>query len=290
MTSSKLSMNIRGAIWMLGMVTSLSLLAVAARELSDQHGPYQLLVVRHSFSLVILLPFIFLYKPKILKTEKLFLHIFRNTSHFFATAGWIVAITMLPLAEVFAIEFTTPVWVAFFAVLFLNEKMNKGRTVSLLLGLIGILVILRPGFNVISFGSIIMVISAVGFAITNASTKALTRYDGLITILFWMSIIQLSLAIIPATLEWSPFLLHDLPWVILVGITGLSAHYSMTKAFQLADVSLVNPIDFLRLPLIAIVGYLLYSEKVDIFVGIGAFLIFAGNYYAIWREEKIKQF
>ena len=131
-----------------------------------------------------------------------------------------------------------------------------------------------------------MVISAIGFAITNASTKALTKYDKLLTVLLWMSLIQLPLSLIPAIFYWNSYLISEIPWVIIVGLTGLSAHFSLTRALQLADASLVNPIDFLRLPLIAIAGYLIYSENIDLFVILGAIIIFVGNYYSIWKENK----
>ena len=270
---------------MLGMVISLSLLAVGARELSDRHGPFELLVARHSIALMILLPFVKLSKFNLDRTQHFILHLFRNISHLAATAGWFIAIGLLPLAEVFAIEFTTPIWVAVFATLFLREKINRGRVIALILGMVGVLVILRPGFNVIGLGSVIMLASAVGFAVTNTCTKALTRYDNLITVLFWMSLIQLPISFIPAVFKWTPLMWNEIPWILVIGISGLLGHLSLTRALQLADATLVNPVDFLRLPLIALVGYLVYSEKVDIYVAIGALLIFSGNYYAIWREK-----
>ncbi len=279
--------NLRGALWMFGMVVSLSLLAIAARELGDRHNPMELQVVRHGMSLLILLPFVVRAGFRPIRSNNLKLQIFRNLSHFAATIGWYLAVTMLPLAEVFAIEFTTPVWVALLAVLFLGEKMNRGRMIALVLGIAGILVILRPGFTEVGLGTWIMVGAALGFAVANASTKRLTRTDSVLTVLVWMSGLQGAMALAGvATLGWTAPTAGELPWLVVIGLMGLAAHFSLAKALQLADVSLVNPVDFLRLPLIAVVAYIAYGEAVEVAVLIGAAMIFAGNYVAIRRESR----
>ena len=268
------------------MVASLSLLAIAARELAPRHNPMELQVVRHGMSLLILAPFVIRAGLRSFQTTNLKLQLFRNASHFAATIGWYTAVTLLPLAEVFAIEFTTPVWVAVLAVLFLGEKMNVGRVVALVLGIAGILVILRPGFNDVGPGTWMMVATAFGFAIANACTKGLTRTDSVLTVLLWMSMLQGLMAVVGASFDWTAPTVDEIPWLIVIGVTGLGAHYSLAKALTLADVSLVNPVDFLRLPLIAVVGFLAYGEGVDVLVLVGAGIIFAGNYYSIQRESR----
>lgn len=278
--------NVRGALWMFGMVASLSLLAIAARELAPRHNPMELQVVRHGMSLLILAPFVIRAGFRPFRTTNLKLQLFRNVSHFAATIGWYTAVTLLPLAEVFAIEFTTPVWVAVLAVLFLGEKMNVGRVVALVLGIAGILVILRPGFTDVGAGTWMMVATAFGFAIANACTKGLTRTDSILTVLLWMSMLQGLMAVVGASFEWTAPTVDEIPWLLVIGVTGLGAHYSLTKALTLADVSLVNPVDFLRLPLIAVVGFLAYGEGVDVLVLVGAGMIFVGNYYSIRRESR----
>jgi len=281
-----MSDNLRGALWMFGMVAALSLLAIAARELAPRHNPMELQVVRHGMSLLILLPFVVRAGFRPLRTTNLKLQLFRNVSHFAATVGWYISVTLLPLAEVFAIEFTTPVWVALLAVLFLGERMNVGRIVALVLGIVGILVILRPGFTDVGTGTWLMVATAFGFAVANACTKGLTRTDSVLTLLLWMSMLQGTMALVGASFEWTSPIVEEIPWLIVIGVSGLAAHYSLAKALTLADVSLVNPVDFLRLPLIAVVGFLAYGEGVDILVLVGAGLIFIGNYYSIRRESR----
>jgi drug/metabolite transporter (DMT)-like permease len=271
---------------MLGMVGSLSLLAVAARELAPRHDPMELQVMRHAIGLAILLPIVAARRFRDVRSGNIRLQIYRNLSHFGATVGWYAAVMLLPLVEVFAIEFTTPVWTALLAVLFLGERLNTGRVAALVLGLAGILIILRPGITAVGAGEAIMLTAAFGFAIANAATKALTRTDNALTILLWMSVIQGAIAIVPGSLSWTPVSAAEIPWVVIVGITGLGAHLSLTKAMQLADASLVAPVDFLRLPIIALVGVLLYAEAIDVLVLVGAAMIFAGNYYSIRHEAR----
>jgi len=231
---------------MLGMVGSLSLLAVAARELAPRHDPMELQVMRHAIGLAILLPIVAARRFRDVRSGNVRLQIFRNLSHFGATVGWYAAVTLLPLVEVFAIEFTTPVWTALLAVLFLGERLNTGRVAALVLGLAGILIILRPGVTAVGAGEAIMLTAAFGFAIANAATKGLTRTDSVLTILLWMSVIQGAIAIVPGSLSWTPVSAPEIPWVVIVGITGLGAHLSLTKAMQLADASLVAPASHYR--------------------------------------------
>ena len=217
-----MSPAVRGALWMLGMAASISLMAVAARELTARHDPMEIQLMRHGISLAILLPIVAANRFRDVRTGSFKLQVFRNVSHFGATVGWYAAVAMLPLAEVFAIEFTTPLWTALLAVLFLGERFNRGRVIALALGLAGILVILRPGVTPVGASEAIMVAAAVGFALHNVATKALTRTDSVITVLLWMSIIQGALAVIPGTLSWAPVTAAELPWVVIAGITGLT--------------------------------------------------------------------
>jgi drug/metabolite transporter (DMT)-like permease len=197
----------------------------------------------------------------------------------------VYAISLLPLATVFAIEFTMPVWAAVLAMIFLGERLNQGRIVMLALGVVGVLVMLRPGLAVIQPAALVMLVGAFAYASTMVATKRLSGHDSAFAILFYMAVIQLPLALVPALPQWVWPGLRDLPWVLALGVVGLSAHYCMTRAFRLADAMVVVPIDFLRLPLIAVVGALLYGERLDLVIMVGAAVIFAGTFYSIRRES-----
>jgi drug/metabolite transporter (DMT)-like permease len=235
-------------------------------------------------SLLILL-FLLPGRWKSLRTRHFGLHVLRNCFHFAGQYAWVYAISLLPLATVFAIEFTMPVWAAVLAMIFLGERLNQGRVVMLALGVVGVFVMLRPGVAVIQPAALVMLLGAFAYASTMIATKRLAGYDSAYAILFYMAVIQLPLGLVPALPQWVWPGLRDLPWVLALGVVGLSAHYCMTRAFRLADAMVVVPIDFLRLPLIAVVGALFYNEPLQLVIMVGAAIIFAGTFYSIRRES-----
>ncbi len=275
----------RAAFWMVGTLLSFSALAIATRELSAEQNALQIVFMRAALGLAIIAPIVAWRGWRSVRTRNLRLQVFRNTLHLAASFGWYQGIAVLPLAQVFAIEFTAPFWVAIFAVILLGERMNRGRTIAIAFGLIGMLIILRPGFTGFSIGSLYVLGAAIGFAGTHISTKRLTSTDSVLMVLFWMSFIQVPLSAPLALLNWSPITASAVPWILIIGVTGLTAHYCMTRALHLADATVVIPMDFLRLPLIALVGFAFYSEGFEIYVLLGAVIMFTGNYVSIRRER-----
>jgi drug/metabolite transporter (DMT)-like permease len=276
---------LRGALWMVGALVSFSIMAVSVRELLRSMGSFEILFIRSFMSLLFL---VFLLPSRglaPLRTRHFGLHVLRNMFHFAGQYAWVYAISMLPLATVFAIEFTMPVWAAVLAMIFLGERLNQGRAVMLVLGVVGVFVMLRPGMAVIQPAALVMLLGAFAYASTMVATKRLAGHDSAFAILFYMAVIQLPLGLVPALPQWAWPGLRDLPWVIALGVVGLSAHYCMTRAFRIADSMVVVPIDFLRLPLIAVVGALLYGEGLEIPIVLGAAVIFAGTFYSIRRES-----
>jgi drug/metabolite transporter (DMT)-like permease len=276
---------LRGALWMVGALVSFSIMAVSVRELLRSMGSFEILFIRSFMSLLFL---VFLLPSRglaPLRTRHFGLHVLRNLFHFAGQYAWVYAISMLPLATVFAIEFTMPVWAAVLAMIFLGERLNQGRAVMLVLGVVGVFVMLRPGMAVIQPAALVMLLGAFAYASTMVATKRLAGHDSAFAILFYMAVIQLPLGLVPALPQWAWPGLRDLPWVIALGVVGLSAHYCMTRAFRIADSMVVVPIDFLRLPLIAVVGALLYGEGLEIPIVLGAAVIFAGTFYSIRRES-----
>ena len=279
-----LPVALRGALWMVGALVSFSIMAVSVRELLHSMGSFEILFIRSFMSLAILL----LLLPRrlaSLRTRHFGLHVLRNAFHFGGQYAWVYAISILPLATVFAIEFTMPVWAALLAMLFLGERLNQGRVVMLALGVAGVFVMLRPGVAVIQPAALVMLLGAFAYASTMIATKRLSGHDSAFAILFYMAVIQLPFGLVPALPQWAWPGLGDLPWVIALGGVGLSAHYCMTRAFRIADAMVVVPIDFLRLPLIAVVGMLFYGERIELPFVLGAAVIFAGTFYSIRRES-----
>ncbi len=271
---------------MAGALLSFSAMAIAVRELLDTMGTFEVLFFRSLVSLFLVLAFVPRYGLGALRTRRIGLHTIRNLFHFCGQFSWVYAIAFLPLATVFAIEFTMPVWTAVLAVLLLGERLNRGRVVMLATGLAGILIILRPGFALIHPAALVMLGGSLAFASTMIATKRLSSTDSPLVVLFYMSLIQLPLGLIPALPDWVMPTLADLPWIACVGVAGYTAHYCMTRAFRLADASLVVPLDFLRLPLIALVGAVFYSEPIELATMLGAIVMFAGTYYSVSRESR----
>ena len=279
---------LRAAGWMAVALGSFALLAVSARELLDTMSAFQILFARSAIGLAIVVTYGLLVGEPFHRSRRLRLHALRNVVHYAAQVCWVIAIGLLPLAVVFALEFTTPVWAALLAALVLGERLDRGRVVAIGLGLGGILIILRPGYLPLDPAILVPLAAALGFAVQLTATKALTRTDTTLTIIFFMMASQLVLGALPAAWTWAPIEAADLTWIIGVGISGLTAHIGLTRAFQQADLTLVLPMDFLRLPLIAAVGALAYAEPLDPLVFLGAALIFFGNWISLRRQVRAK--
>ena len=196
------------------------------------------------------------------------------------------AIGALALATVFAIEFTMPVWTALLAAAFLGEHLTQGRLVQLVLGLVGVTIILRPGLGAFHPAALVMLLGSFFYAGNMIFTKRLSVTDSALAVTFWMSSVQLPVTLVAALPSWVAPQLADLPWIVVIGAGSFAAHYSMTRAMKLADATVVVPIDFIRLPLIAVVGAVFYAEPFDPLVVAGAAVIFVGTYYSLRHETR----
>lgn len=282
----------KAAVWMMGAVVSFSAMAIAGREASVEIDTFELMTYRSIVGLfLVLLIGGAAGTLNQIRTDRMPTHILRNMCHFAGQNLWFFAVGLIPLAQLFALEFTSPLWVVGLAALFLGERLTKVKVAAGVLGFIGILIVVQPGSAPFSVGMGAALTAAVFFAITAIFTKRLTRDQSITCILFWLTVIQLILGLIfslhDGTMAWpSP---ATLPWVIVIGIAGLAAHFCMTSAFALAPASVVMPIDFVRLPLIAVVGMIFYAEPLQIAVLAGAVLIFGANYMNILAEHRRSQ-
>jgi drug/metabolite transporter (DMT)-like permease len=278
--------NLRGVLWMGGAVLSFSTMAVAARELLAHMEPFQILFVRSLVMMAIVLVIVAQATDAVTATRRLPLHVFRNVIHLGGQYCWVFAIGALPLATVFAIEFTMPVWTAILAALILKERLTRNRIVMLVLGLAGVLIILRPGFGLFHPAALVALAASLLYAGNMIATKQLSSTDSPLAVLFWMSVVQTPLSLLAALPGWVSPPISQLPWMILIGVGSYTAHYCLTRAFKLADATVAVPVDFVRLPLIAVVGALFYDEAFDPLIIAGAAVIFAGTYYSLSRERR----
>lgn len=271
-------------LWMSLALLSFSLLAIGARELSGEISIYQTLFFRSLIGLVFIALIMRLsHKADQVYSKRIGLHVFRNIFHFVGQYGWFVGIGVLPLAEVFALEFTVPFWTLIIAALFLGEKITPRKVIAIALGMLGVVVIVKPGFAIIDVASLIVLGAAICFAIVHSSTKKLSGSEKPLTVIFYMCIVQLPIGLLLSLSHWQwPDQLQWV-WLITIGLTALSAHFCMAKAMQYAEVTLIVTIDFLRLPLIALVGVLLYKEAFEISLLAGGVLMLLGNYLRVTK-------
>lgn len=264
----------RAAVWMLGALLSFSAMAVAGRELAGELSTFALLFFRS----LIGLPIVLLLAARAggltqLRSQRLPLHALRNLAHFGGQYGWFFGLGFIPLAEVFAIEFTTPLWTTLLAVLLLGERLTLRRLAALLLGLLGVLIIVRPGLSMIQPAALAVVAAAFAYAAAHTATKRLVSSESPYTILFYMTLMQIPLGLLPALNDWVWPQGVAWFWLLLVGMAALSAHFCLSHALRLADASQVVPMDFLRLPLIGLIGAVGYGEPLTWPVLFGGLII-----------------
>nr|WP_255616546.1 DMT family transporter [Microvirga puerhi] len=274
---------------MTGALLSFSATAVSVRALSQVFSVFEILSIRNGSAVGLLLCLAAL-KPGLrpsLWSHRLRIHLVRNVLHFASTAAWAFSLTLLPLATVFALEFTTPAWVAILAIPFLKERLTQGRLVAVVLGFVGVLVILRPGAETVQPASLMVLAVAFAFATVAIVTKRLTATESTFSIIFLMNLMQLPMNLVGA--HWGFWRRIDASQALpLFGICagGLLSHFCLTNAYRHGDAGMVVPLDFLRIPLIAFVGWKLYGEALDPYVFIGSACIVAGIIYSLRREAK----
>jgi len=267
------------ALWMAGWLALMLLITVAGREALHGLNVFQLMLIRSSIGLLLLAPLIWRAGGlTAVKTQRLPQHVARNTIHFGAQLGWFFALTLIPIGQLVAIEFTMPIWTAILAALFLGERMTSFKVAAIMLGIVGVVMIVRPATGEINAGQLIALAAAVGFGTSVAMVKSLTRTEPTVTIIFYMLAVQTAGALLPALYVWQWPSLTIWGWAVVVAFCGTFSHYCMARALLYADASVVVPMDFLRVPLTALLGWLLYSEQLDAFTVLGAALILAGNF------------
>jgi drug/metabolite transporter (DMT)-like permease len=281
-------------LWMAGSLLSFCAIAVSIRALQHTLSIFEILSLRNIGGLAILaaMAVVAPHRDYRLKPTRPSIHLLRNTVHMVGQALWAYGVTVLPLATVFAIEFTAPAWVAILAVLFLGERLTPSRLAALVLGFAGVMVILRPGLDGFQPAALLVAAAAFCFSVQQTTTKFLTGKDSTWTILFWMNVMQWPLNAAAnwaigqplwffGKLDWS----H---WPPLAGImiAGFTAHYCLTNAFRHGDAIVVMPIDFLRVPLIGLIGWLVYAERPEAAVLVGAVIVITGVFINIRAETR----
>ncbi|MEM7497974.1 MAG: DMT family transporter [Pseudomonadota bacterium] len=276
------------ALWMVGAIASFATMAVAGRELSTELDTFEIMAYRSALGFPVIVALMAVGEGLGRARTRLWReHGLRNVIHFSAQNAWFYGIAMIPLAQLVALEFTNPIWVVLLAPLLLAERLTRSAVLAALIGFVGILIVARPGLEPLGLGHAAGLFAAIGFAFTNIFTKRLSREDSALCVLFWMTLSQAVMGVLcalPGGMTWPSDAL--IPWVLLVGLCGLTAHFSLTRALFAAPASVVAPMEFMRLPVIAAAGAVLYGEQLEIAVFVGAGIILAGNIIGIRARQK----
>jgi len=280
---------LKAALWMTGAIASFSFMAIGGRELSQGYDTFEIMLYRSLVGVIIVVSIITAQNRWAeLRFDQFGRHLLRNFFHFTGQNLWFFAVSVIPLAQVFALEFTSPIWVAILAPFVLGEKMTRMRGFAAVLGFVGVLIVTRPSVDTFEIGTAIAACAAIFFALTNMLTKRMTRDNSVASILFFLTTIQLVFGLISAGYDGAIALPtgQSLPYLLLVGASGLLAHFCLTNALSIAPATIVVPMDFARLPVIAVVAMLLYNEPLEIWIFVGAVVIFTANYLNIWTETR----
>ena len=280
---------LRAALWMIGAILCFSALAVAGRAAALELDTFEMITYRSVIGLVIVLAVgAFAGTLGQITRRHMGVHVVRNIVHFGGQNLWFYAITVAPLTLVFALEFTAPLWAMLLAAVFLGEKLTAWKLGAGLLGFVGVLIVVQPGAQPLSIGMVTAALAAVFFAVNVILTKRLTRTESITCILFWLSVIQLVIGLIICLRDGHMAVPSAamLPWLAVIGIGGMAAHFCLTAALSLAPASVVMPMDFARLPTIAVVGVVVYAEPLEWSGLLGAVLIFGAKYLNIWASQR----
>lgn len=271
---------LKAALWIGVAIASFSVMAVAGRSVQVQLSSFELMFWRSLIGFVIIFALVWRGGFAQVRSRTPGLHLLRNVFHFTGQNLWFAALMLIPLAQVVALEFTMPLWVLLLAPLLLGEVLTRRKLAAALIGFAGAMVVAQPGVQPLNLGHAAALGSALGFALNMLLTRRLMRGDTVLCVLFWMTGLQTLFGL--ALSQIGGFTWPDAqmwPWLVLLALTGLTAHYALTSALGLAPATLVAPMEFLRLPVIAILGAWLYAEGLDPLVFLGGAVIFAANWW-----------
>lgn len=282
----RLSPVTRGILWMVATAASFAVLMVAIRQLSHTFHTIEIVFVRALVGVCLMMPMVVRSGPAVLKTRRLPLHGLRTFFAFMAMLTFYYALAYISVAQATALTFLIPVFTAIVAAVVLKERVDGPRWIAVVVGFVGAIAIVRPGFIAITFPTLMALASCLAYAGAWSTVKLLSRTEAASVTVFYMNVIMVPLTLAPSLFVWVTPRWSDLPMLLAMAVSGWSAHFCQARSFGAADASAVMPFDFLRLPFGAILAFLLFGEISDLWTWVGAVIIFAGTYYATWRETR----
>jgi len=278
-----------GIFWMLVYALFISAMHACIRHVSADMHPFEIAFFRNVFALLALAPWFIKLGWAPLRTNRLGMLTVRGTVNTFCMMGYFTAISIAPLAEVTALGFTAPIFTTLMAIFVFGERVGLRRWGAIAVGFAGVFVMLRPGFQEIGTGQILVISSAVGWAVCMILIKDLGRTESSVTITAYMSLVMAPLSLIPALFVWVWPSWEQLAWLTLLGVLGGIGQMAMAESLRLAPTYVVTPIDFTRLLIIALIAYVFFDEVPDVFVWLGGTMIFAATAFIAYREHRNRQ-
>ena len=275
----------RSATWAILAANSFAVMITAVHYMDGKFDAFQIVFFRAIVGLFLIVPIVSRSGMRALRTTKMPLHLVRTLFGLLAMAALYYAVAIKPLAEVIALTFLIPIFVTITSSLILREAVGVHRWVATIFGFVGALIIIRPGLTEFDFPILLVLLSSALYAGAWSSVKVLTRTDQASVTIFWMNILMVPLTLIPLLFVWVNPGWDDFTPILIMALSGWSAHFCQARAFEKSDASAVMPFDFLRLPVAALFGYILFSEILDVWSWVGAIIIFAAGYYTVRREK-----
>lgn len=255
------------------------------RFASDELHSFQIGFLRSVFGLIFLLPIILKgWDFSDLRVKRPKLHIIRGALSAMNTLAWFTAIAIMPLGEAVALNFTSPLFATLLAAIFLGEAVRARRWTATIVGFIGVLIVVRPGGETVQLGAILALGSALSIAVNVLLIRVMSQEDSTRAIVTTFNLAIVFFTLIPAMVVWTwP---SPLMWAVTfaVGVTTTVAHLMLTKAMSLAEASAIVPLEFIRLPLAVLIGFVWFSEILDVWTILGATIIGCSAVYIARRE------
>lgn len=277
--------NAKGAGYMLASATTISGMNGTVQFLSSTVHVFEVAFFRQLFG-VIFLAAVFLrggLAPLI--TRRFGMHLLRAVLNVIALLAYFYGLSLEPLAKVVALGLTAPLFATVCAVIFLGERLTVHRSIALLLGLAGALIVLRPGMQAVSLGAMMVLLSNTVWAVALIVIKSLARTESAATISLYAAILMAPVALVFALFVWQWPTPVQLVWLVAIGVFGSIAQLCLSQAFRLADATLVLPIDFTKIVWASLIGYLVFNQVPEIWVWIGAVVTFAAVFYNTYQER-----
>ena len=284
-----LSKKSKGIMWAIISSFWISIMLCLVRYISEYYNAYIIVFWRLFFSLLLMLPWLIRNGLNVLKTSKLKLFFFRAVIGIIAMLIWFYALVKLTLPQATSLSFTGPIFTTIAAIIFLKERPGIYRISAILIGFLGVLIIVRPGFIEFNLATILVLISTSLWAIAAIIIKKLSSTEQPKLITFYMASMMMPIALIFAVFNWQIIELNHVIWLLLIGLTSNFAHNALSKSLSLADVTAIMPYDFIRLVFVGIFAYILFNDQTNIYDILGSLVIITSNIYISYRENKLKK-